>query len=79
MLNFLVFLFWCLKESPYFLTALFEIKKNYFQDPSVWYAVLGVVLATATAVVGSQVLSYNYYHDHWLVLFCLVLCSCQYR
>jgi hypothetical protein len=45
----------------------------------VWYAVLGVVLATATAVVGSQVLSYNYYHDHWLVLFCLVLCSCQYR
>jgi hypothetical protein len=49
------------------------------QDPSLGYSILGVVLATATAVLGSQVLTYNYYHDHWLVLFCLVLCSCQYR
>ena len=49
------------------------------QDPSLGYSVLGVLLATATAVLGSQVLRYDYYHDHWLVLFCLVLCSCQYR
>jgi hypothetical protein len=38
-----------------------------------------VELVAVPVLVRVPVLSYNYYHDHWLVLFCLVLCSCQYR
>jgi len=48
------------------------------QDESVMHTLLAIFLATLTAVLGSLVIQEGYCKDLWLLLFCLVLCSCQY-
>ncbi|XP_023334859.1 uncharacterized protein LOC111706259 [Eurytemora carolleeae] len=48
------------------------------QDPSMLHTIISIILATATAILGSQVIQEGYFKDLQLVLFCLVLCSSQY-
>ena len=48
------------------------------QDRDLVFSLSCVLLSVLVAFLGSLVLQQQYYTDLWLVLFCLVLCSCQY-
>ena len=48
------------------------------QDQSLLFSLGCVLLSVLVAALGALVLQRGHFTDLWLVLFCLVLCSCQY-
>ena len=48
------------------------------QDKDLMFSAACIILSVLVAGLGALVLQQGHYKDLWLVLFCLVLCSCQY-